>query len=278
MSRITLLLLGSALMLIVAACESNGDDTDTDSSVENGTEVPSESESNGDEEAVTEDTEDEESDASEDEGSEANESDESAESDEASESDDEVAESGEDEATPSGDDGTATPDSEGTTTPEQAQPGPEEGMFFDLSVEEANELTDFEVKEPAEVPESVEFQTIMGMASQAASEEERSEEAATIIFSYVQPAEDETQQGLPVELTQSSELDMTASLPPETDQEEVTIGDREVTQVNITDESGNDIVAYMWNENEIHYSLAAILGPDLEESEVEDMLASIPAS
>lgn len=261
-------------MLIVAACDSNSDDADTDSSVENGTEVPSEADSNDDDEgAVTEDTEDEESDESETDDS-AGETD----ADDESSTDDEVAESGDGEATPSEDEDTTTPESEGTTTPEQSQPGPQEGMFFDLTIEEANDLTDFEVKEPTEIPESVEFQTIMGMASQGASEEERSEEAATIIFAYTQPAEDETQQGLPVELTQSSELDMTASLPPETDQEQVTIGDREVTQVNITDESGNNIVAYMWNENDIYYSLAAILGPNLEESQVEDMLASIPVS
>lgn len=262
-------------MLIVAACDDGGDDADTDSSTENGTEETTDNGDNGEtEEAATEEeaTEDgsdneEATEESSEEGSENGSGEDSAENGES----EDVAESDNgDQSQPDGD-ATPAPEAEGT-------PGPQEGMFFDLTVEEANEMTDFEVKEPQEIPEGVEFQAIMGMASQQASEEERSEEAATIIFSYTQPPEEEGAQPLPVEITQSSELDLSASLPPDTEQEEVTVGDREVTRVNVTDQSGNDVLAYMWNEDDIHYSLAAIMGPELEESELETMLASIPAS
>lgn len=265
-------------MLIVAACDDGGDNADSDSSTENGTEETSENGDNGEtEEAATEEesTEEESDEGETEEGTEESATEESSgdESDENGDGED-VAESGNgDEAQPD-DEATAEPGAEGTPS----QPGPQEGMFPDLTVEEANEMTDFEVKEPQEIPEGVEFQSIMGMASQEASEEERSEEAATIIFSYTQPSEEEGAQPLPIEITQSSELDLSASLPPDTEQEEVTIGDREVTRVNVTDQSGNDVLAYMWNEDDIHYSLAAIMGPDLEESELENMLASIPAS
>jgi hypothetical protein len=158
---------------------------------------------------------------------------------------------------------------------------PNQGMFFDLSVEEANDLTEFEVREPEHVPEVLELQTIMGMASMEATAEENGEieeEAATITFAYQQPPEEEMMQGLPVEFMQSTEVDMSEGLGPDAEQEQITVGDREVTRISLMAETGDEIVAYVWNEDEVHFSLAAILGGELEESDLEEMIASVPGA
>jgi hypothetical protein len=277
-SRFALLLLGAAMMLIVAACDANGDDEAADDLTEDTTELPADD--NGvdgqDDVAIPEEDEDQAQ------TGDAEVADDPASDAVPAEEDDDVEGTEPDDAAGQ-DDEVAFDDDEAAVAPEDMEPemDPNQGMFFDLSVEEANDLTEFEVREPEHVPESLEFQTIMGMASmeaQADQEGEMEEEAATITFAYQQPPDDEMMQGLPVEFMQSTEIDMSEGLAPDAEQEQITIGDREVTRISIMTEAGDEILAYVWNEDEIHFSLAAILGGELEESDLEAMIESIPAA
>jgi hypothetical protein len=285
------MLLASALMLVVAACDANGDDEEADNGTEDTTTQPADEETTedpaGEEDVVV--PEDDEESSTEAEGDDVAEdpADDAAESeDDAAETEEDMngaeSEDGEDtdengDVAVEGEDG-AEPGDEEAVDPEEMEPDPNQGMFFDLSVEEANEMTTFEVREPAEVPESLEFQTIMGMASMEASEEELEDEAATITFAYQQPPDEEMMQGLPVEFMQSTEIDMSEGLGPDAEEEQVTIGDREVTRITMMAETGDEIVAYVWNEDEVHFSLAAILGGELEEADLEAMIESVPAA
>jgi hypothetical protein len=273
----TMLLLASALTLLIAACDANGDDEAADDVTDGTTEMPADDDAGVDGQddiAVPEADDDAIS----------------------SEPGDDAAPADDSEATEPADDTEATaPDDEEFAVPEDdeefdpeavdpddIQPDPNEGMFFDLTVEEANDMTEFEVREPGHIPEMLEFQTIMGMASMDAQLEEEGEmdedEAATITFAYQQPPEDEMMQGLPVEFMQSTEIDMSEGLTEEAEQEQVTIGDREVTRISIVTEAGDEVLAYVWNEDDVHFSLAALLGGELQESDLEAMIESIPAA
>lgn len=273
MSRFALLLLSSALVLVIAACDTNGDDdtVDDQTNESNGTtELPADDTGNGDDDDVSE-SEDDDTVASDDEDSESDTDQDVAEPDEEESTDGEDESDVDDESAVGDDDEEATPD------PDDLQPDPAEGMFFDLSVEEANEMTEFEVREPQHVPENLEFQTIMGMASMEASEEEMDDEAATITFAYQQPSEDETTPGLPVEFMQSTEIDMSEGLGPDAEVEEITVDDRTISRITMTAQ-GDEINAWVWEEDGVFFSLAAILGEDLSEDDIEEMIASIPAA
>lgn len=268
-------------MLIVAACDTNGDDA-TDDLTDDTTELPADDgAANGEDDfAAPEEADDALG----------------AEDDAAVEADDDIAAQPEDDAEGmepeddaegtepdddpmAQDDEMAFDDEDAAVDPEDMQPDPDQGIFFDLSAEEANDMTEFNVVEPEYVPEGLEFQTIIGMAATEADPEEMDEdEAATITFAYQQPPEEEMAQGLPVEFMQSSELDMSEGLGAEADTEEMTIGDREVTRISVVQEMGEEVIAWVWNENDVHYSLAAILGEDLPEEELEEMIASIPSA
>jgi hypothetical protein len=278
-SRFALLLLGAAMMLIVAACDTNGDDDAVDDVTDATTEMPADDNGvNGQDDIAVPDETDDQTQTED-----AEVGDDPATDGVPAEEDDEVEGTEPDDATGQ-DDEVAFDDDEAAIDPEDMEPeemDPNQGMFFDLTVEEANDITEFEVREPQHVPESLEFQTIMGMASMEAQVEENGEmeeEAATITFAYQQPPEDEMMQGLPVEFMQSTEIDMSEGLAPDAEQEQVTIGDREVTRIAIMTEVGDEILAYVWNEDEVHFSLAAILGGELEESDLEAMIESIPAA
>lgn len=285
-------------MLFVAACDVDSDEDATDTETEDTTDIPADDETNGDQdEAVPED------DSTSDEST----SDDAAATDSEDE-DDTVASASEDENGESDD----TNDTNDTNDempvdeeaevvdpedidPEDLQPQETPGMFFDLSVEEANEMTAFNVVEPAHIPEGLEFQTIIGMASMEASIGAESggtngengengedgaaeDEAVTITFAYQQPPEDETQQPLPVEFMQSTEIDMSDGMGPEADSEEISVGERDVTRVNAAMQTGEEIIAYVWSEGDVHYSLAAMLGGDLTQEDLEEMIASVPAA
>jgi hypothetical protein len=254
-SRFAVLLVGSALMLIIAACDMNDDDNDIDGTADDTTELPiNDGDADDTDIVVPEDD------------------------DAVTPDDDEAIDPADDDAIDSAGDEAVGTDDEEALDQDAIEPGPEQGMFFDLSFDEAQDLSPFEVREPGDVPEGVELQAIIGMASPEADEDERSEVATWITFSYVQAPTDEMQQGLPVELTQTTEMDMSEGLPPEAERDEIMIGDREVTRVQIAAETGDQIIAYMWQDGDVYFSLAAILGPDLEESELEDMVASVPSS
>jgi hypothetical protein len=271
-SRFTLLLLSSALMLVIAACDTNGDDDATDDLVDDTTELPADDGINGDDDVVT--TEDDEAGFQDD--AEATQPADDAEATEPGD-DVEIADPEDDGMTQ--DDEMAFDDEEAVPDPEDMEPvDPNQGMFFDLSAEEANEMTTFEVREPEYIPEGLEFQTIMGMASMEASEEEMAEEAATITFAYQQPPEEEGMQGLPVEFMQSTELDMREGVGPDAESEELTIGDREVTRVSMMTEMGEEFIAWIWDEDEVHFSLAAMLGESLTEDDLEAMIESVPSA
>lgn len=259
MTRFTLLLLGSALMLMVAACDAGGDDV-TDDPADEPTEEQASDSGNGDTDVATPE------DDAETDGTATEETEESDDSNDEGESGD--------TATPENGD---TAEGEGTPGPEATQPA-NEGIFFDLSFEEANELTDFDLREPEEVPEDIEFQTITAFASPEATGEQLSEEATTVTMSYTQPTSEEMPQGLPLEFTQTSEMDMTEGLPEEAEQESVSIEDRDVTRVTLSQQGGEEIVAYMWQDGDIYFSLAAVMGPELEESTLESIVASVPTS
>jgi hypothetical protein len=276
-SRFALLLLGSALMLIVAACDVNGDDDAADDVPEDTTTAPVDDGVDDQNDALTDEDDDatrtQDAEVGDDPDSDAIPAEDDEDQVEGTETDDAATQ----------DDEVAFDDDEAVVDPEDMEPeqDPNQGMFFDLSVEEANDLTEFEVREPEHVPEVLELQTIMGMASMEATAEENGEieeEAATITFAYQQPPEEEMMQGLPVEFMQSTEIDMSEGLGPDAEQEQITVGDREVTRISLMAETGDEIIAYVWNEDEIHFSLAAILGGDLEESDLEEMIASVPAA
>jgi hypothetical protein len=279
-SRFALLLLSSALMLVVAACDTSDDDA-TDDLTDDTTELPADDgindtddfdATNGDDDIVMPEEDDDAL---------------GAEGDDAVETDDEFATEPEDGAegvdpeddAMTQDDEMAFDDEDAAVDPEDMQPDPNQGIFFDLTAEEANDMTEFNVVEPEYVPEGLEFQSIVGMAAMDAEPDEMdNEQAATITFAYQQPPEDEMVPGLPVEFMQSTEIDMSQGLGEEADTEEMTIGDREVTRISVVQEMGDEIIAYVWNENDVHYSLAAILGDELAEEELEEMIASIPAA
>jgi hypothetical protein len=276
-SRFALLLLGSALMLVVAACDANGDDDAADDVPEDTTTAPVDDGVDDQNDALTEEDDDvtrtQDAEVGDDPDSDAIPTEDDEDQVEGTETDDAAMQ----------DDEVAFDDDEAVVDPEDMEPeqDPNQGMFFDLSVEEANDLTEFEVREPEHVPEVLELQTIMGMASMEATAEENGEieeEAATITFAYQQPPEEEMMQGLPVEFMQSTEIDMSEGLGPDAEQEQITVGDREVTRISLMAETGDEIVAYVWNEDEIHFSLAAILGGELEESDLEEMIASVPGA
>jgi hypothetical protein len=271
-------------MLIVAACDANGDDDAVDDVNDDATEIPADDGTNGQDDVVMPEEEDDAL-GTDTEGDDAVAT-VPGDDAESTEPDDEVAQ----------DDGAALDDDEDMVEPEQDdaeemdpeaidpddfEQDPNQGMFFDLTVEEANDLTEFEVREPGHVPDSLEFQTIMGMASmesQADENGEMEEQAATITFAYQQPPEDEMMQGMPVEFMQSTEIDMSEGLAEQAEQEQITIGDREVTRIKIMAESGDEILAYVWDEDDVHFSLAAILGGELQEDDLEAMIESIPAA
>ena len=265
MSRFTLLLLSSALMLIIAACDANGDDNAVDDLTDDTTEIPTDDATNGEDDTVI----------PEDDATGVEPADDEAL---ATQEDDEAAAPEPDDDAMAQDDEMAFDDEEAVVDPDDLEPDPNQGMFFDLSVEEANDMTEFEVREPEYVPDSIEFQTIMGMASMEATQEEMGEEAATITFAYQQPPEDEMQQGLPVEFMQSSEIDMSEGLGPDAETEEVAIGDREVTRISIMAETGDEIIAFVWDDGGVHFSLAAMIGDELSEDDLEEMIASIPGA
>lgn len=259
MSRFTLLLLSSALMLVIAACDTNGDDDAADDLADDTTEMQADDPINGEDDIVTEPEEDDAVEPEDDIATEPADDDEMAMDDAAI------------------DDEAAFDDEEAVPDPDDLEPDPTEGMFFDLTVEEANEMTEFEVREPEHVPEGLEFQTIMGMASMEAAEEDMGDEAATITFAYQQAPEDEMQQGLPVEFMQSTEIDMSQGLGPDAEAEDITVGDREVTRISMM-ANGDEIHAWVWEEDGVYFSLAAILGEDVTEDDMEEMIASVPGA
>ncbi len=250
-------------MLVVAACDMNGDDDAVDDIPDDTTTAPLDDDPADDEDMVVPEDDDAVEPADDDAVGIDEQDDAPVEQDDEMAVDDEVV---------------IDPEDEEAVDPEDLQPGEDQGMFFDLTVAEADELTEFSLREPDSIPENVEMQTIMGMGSMEAEPEEMGDEAVTVTFAYAQPPEEEMMQGLPVEFTQSSEIDMSEGLPEETDQEQVTIGDRDVTRIQVIDEaSGQEVLGYLWQEDGIYFSLLAILGDDLSESELEDMIASIPA-
>jgi hypothetical protein len=152
------------------------------------------------------------------------------------------------------------------------------GMFFDLTFEEADDISPFALRQPEEVPENIELHMIMGMASPDAPDEVAEEEATTITMSFIQAPADEMSQAIPMEFTQSSELDMRDGLPDEAEQEERSVGDHEVTRVVIADPSGEQVVGYMWEDDGVFFALATFLTEELDEAVIEQMVASVPAS
>lgn len=277
MSRFGLMLLSAALMLVVAACDTNGDDT-ADDPTDDTTELPADDATNGEDDfAAPEETDDAvgaDDDAVAEEDLTAAESDDEAVTDE--EDDVEGTEPADDQV--GQDDEVAFDDEEAVVDPDDLQPDPNQGIFFDLTADEANDMTEFNVVEPDYVPEALQFQSIIGMASMDADPEAMEDEAATITFAYQQAPEEEMAQGLPVEFMQSTEINMSEGLGPEVDTEEMTIGDREVTRISVVQEMGDEILAFVWNENDVHYSLAAILGDGLSEEDLEEMIASVPSA
>jgi hypothetical protein len=278
-SRFALLLLSSALMLVIAACDANGDDDAADDIADDTTELPADDQANGEDDFAAPEEDDEV--GMEDDDFAAEPEDDAAtepEGDDAvtePEDDEDMVEPDDEEM--AADDEMAIDDEDAAIDPEDMEPDPEQGMFFDLSFEEANDMTEFEVREPEHVPEALEFVTIMGMASMEAAEEEMNEEAATITFAYEQAPEDEMMQGLPVEFMQSTEIDMSEGLGPDAEAEETTIGDREVTHITMM-ANGDEINAWVWEEDGVNFSLAAILGEDLSQEDLEEMIASVPAA
>lgn len=277
------MLMSVALMLVVAACDANGDDT-ADDSTEDTTELPADDAANGEEDAATpEETEDamgteDEALGEEDEDLTAAEGDDEASTEPEDEADGAGAETESEDEEIAQDDEMAVEDEEAVVDPDDMQPDPNQGIFFDLTSDEANEMTEFDIVEPEYVPEALEFQSIIGMASMSADPEAMEDEAATITFAYQQAPEEEMTPGLPVEFMQSTEIDMSEGLGPEVETEQLTIGDREVTRISVVQEMGDEILAFVWNENDVHYSLAAILGNELTEDELEEMIASVPSA
>jgi hypothetical protein len=236
-------------MLIVAACDMDDDDNDINGVTDDTTEIPTDDDDIEDTDVVVPEDDD-----------------------------DAVGVDPQDEALEPADDEAIEFDDEEALDPEDMQPGEDQGLFYDLTFDEAQDLSPFELREPAVEPESIEFQSIMGMASPFADEEERAEQATTITFMYIQAAEDEMQQPLPVEFTQTVDMTMDEAVPPEAEQESVAIGDHDVTRVQMMSETGDEIIAYMWEDGDVLLYVAAILGAEHEESELEDMVASVPAS
>jgi hypothetical protein len=272
------MLLTAALMLVVAACDTNGDDA-ADDLTDDTTELPADDTTNGEDDfAAPEETDDaagvDDSATVEDDDAAAMENEDEA----AVEPEDDVEGTEPQDDEMAQDDEVAFDDEEAVVDPDDMQPDPNQGIFFDLTAEEANEMTEFNVVEPEYVPEALDLQSIVGMAAMDADPEASADEAATITFAYQQPPEEEMVPGLPVEFMQSTDIDMSEGLGAEAETEELTIGDREVTRISVVQEMGDEIIAYVWNENEVHYSLAAILGEELTEDELEEMIASIPSA
>jgi hypothetical protein len=251
-------------MLIVAACDTATDDETEPVTPENGQEEIDDTDQDTtlpeDDDQDVVGTEDDDQDlVGQDDGV--------AEDDDAAMTDDEAAFEPGDEV-PNGD----------AIDPEDLDPGAQPGVFPGLTLDEANELATFSVVEPESVPESLDFQEIVGWASpEVVMEDPENEEVTTVAFTYLQAAASDDEPAMPVELTQSVDIDMREGLPPETEQEDVSIGDREVTRIEMADPSGFEILAYLWQDGDVNFALAAILGEELQESDLEDMIASIPA-
>jgi hypothetical protein len=247
-SRFTVLLVISALVLVVAACGTDDDDPDVGAAADDAAELSGE---NG-----------------------------PADDTAGTESDDDVVESADDAA--GTDDDSATESAEGEASGSQSlhlgpEPGSDQGRYHDLTLEEAHILTPFELREPADLPNGVDFINISGIGT-IDREDWQQGDATTINMAYQAEGEHSVYGGLPIEFTQTVEVDLTENIQPDAAQDQITVGDREVTRARTTTGLGDEFVAYVWNEGDVHLSIASILGDGLDESDVEQMVNSIPTS
>jgi hypothetical protein len=270
MSRWIVFSLAIAMMLVVAACESDDATDDVDTTTDDTVELQTDDAADDTEATTPEDDDADLGAVTEDDDAAPTEDD----------SNDEVPAPA-DDAVPADD---AIPGDD-AVDPEIAQPGDQPGMFFGITFDEANDLTDFELREPAALPEDYELQSIVGVAAPDATPEEAENEATTVVMIYASlPDEDDdedaamTEQphGTPIEFSQSSVAQGFDQIPEEIEQETLDIDGREVIRIIMPDMTGQEIVGYLWQDGDIYFSLATFLGQDLDDESLQQMIASIP--